>query len=54
MSRSVYGSLHEWIAKLREGEPYVINFSKTVGGMTSLKNNDKKPIPAIITPYLHA
>ena len=54
MSRSVYSSLHEWMAKLREGEPFVIKFSKTVGGMTSLEKNDKIPIPATITPCLYA
>ena len=37
ISGSVYSSLHEWIAKLREGDPFVIKLSKTVGEMTYLK-----------------
>ena len=54
MSRSVYGSIYEWISKLREGEPFEIKFSKIIGGMTSMGKTDNLTDTATITPCTQA
>ena len=54
MSRSVYSTLHEWVSKLRDGDPFESRFPYTFGGMSTVKHKESTPKAAIITPCLHA
>ena len=53
MSRSVYSTVHEWISKLREGEPFEIKFSKTIGGISTMQPKHHSPNAATITPCIN-
>ncbi len=54
MSRSVYSTVHEWVSKLRDGDPFEIKISNTLVGMSTVKHNESTPKAAIVPPCSHA